>query len=203
VQAGGVLLRQRQHRCATPRKANVMKPPNAIKLTIVPIELKEANEFVAAFHRHHKPVLNHRFSIGVIDQQNNLRGVAVIGRPVARLAGHPRQVLEVTRLATDETPNACSMLYGAAARIGKQLGYGKIQTYILVEEPGTSLKAAGWSMEATSRGRQWKHTDGRPRRTDQPMGDKTRWAMLLNPMPPNEVNSPASRRELFPLFEQE
>jgi hypothetical protein len=129
-----------------------MKPANAIKLTIVPVELKEANAFIAGVHRHHQPTVGHRFSVGVIDEQRNLRGVAVIGRPVARLAGHPRQVLEVTRLATDGTPNACSMLYGAAARVGKQLGYGKIQTYILEEESGTSLRAAGWSMEAMSRG---------------------------------------------------
>jgi hypothetical protein len=180
-----------------------MKPSNAIRLTIVPLELREANEFVAGFHRHHKPVLGHRFSVGVIDERCNLRGVAVIGRPVARLAGHPRQVLEVTRLATDGTPNACSMLYGAAARIGKQLGYGKIQTYILEQESGTSLRAAGWSMEAISQGREWKHTDGVPRRTDQPMGDKARWSMMLNAMPPSKVNLPHRRHESFPLFEGE
>jgi hypothetical protein len=167
-----------------------VKPNNAVKLTIIPVELKEANEFVARIHRHHKPVVGHRFSIGVIDEQINLRGVATIGRPVARLAGHPRQVLEVTRLATDGTPNACSMLYGAAARIGKQLGYGKIQTYILEEESGTSLKAAGWSMEVVSSGGQWKHTDGKPRRTDQPTGKKTRWAITLNAMPPSKINLP-------------
>jgi hypothetical protein len=180
-----------------------MKPGNAIRLTIIPVELTEANEFVGRFHRHHKPVLGHRFSIGIIDEQNNLRGVAVIGRPVARLAGHPRQVLEVTRLATDGTPNACSMLYGAAARIGKQLGYGKIQTYILEEEAGTSLRAAGWSMEAIARGRQWKHTDGKPRRTDQPSGDKTRWVKTLNLMPPGEIELPGRAQAVFPLFEEQ
>ena len=41
------------------------------------------------------------------------------------------EVVEVTRLCTDGTKNACSFLYGAAARIAKEMGYKQIQTYIL------------------------------------------------------------------------
>ena len=148
-------------------------------MRVVPLELAEANAVVAAWHRHHKPCVGHRFSLGVIDDDGVVRGAAIVGRPVARLAGLPREVLEVTRLVTDGTKNACSMLYAAAARTGRQLGYLRIQTYILDEEPGTSLRASGWKSDGPSGGGQWKHTDGKPRRTDQPTGLKERWALEL------------------------
>jgi hypothetical protein len=95
------------------------------------------------------------------------------------LAGAPRDVLEVVRLVTDGTPNACSILYAAAARAGMALGFRRIQTYILDDEPGASLKASGWTYEGTAGGGQWKHTDGKARRTDQPTGIKGRWAKTL------------------------
>jgi len=146
-------------------------------LYVVPVELVEANAFIALHHRHHAPVVGHRFSIGCTDDGGVLHGVCVVGRPVARLAGHPRDVAEVTRLATDGTTNACSMLYGAAARAAKALGFRRVQTYTLVSESGSSLRAAGWVEEGPAGGGQWKHTDGKPRRTDQPIEMKTRWAV--------------------------
>jgi hypothetical protein len=149
----------------------------------VPLELAEANRLVAQWHRHHQPSQGHRFSIGVIDAEGVLHGAAIVGRPVARLAGSPRDVLEVVRLVTDGTRNACSILYAAAARAGLALGYRRIQTYILDEEPGTTLVAAGWSCEGEAGGGQWKHTDGKARRTDQPTGLKARWAKDLATRP--------------------
>lgn len=148
-----------------------------MSLYVVPVELREANEFIAALHRHHAPVVGHRFSIGAVDESGLLRGVCVVGRPVARLAGHPRDVAEVTRLATDGTFNACSLLYAAAARACKAMGFRRIQTYTLPSEGGASLRASGWVDEGTAGGGQWKHTDGKPRRTDQPTDVKTRWAL--------------------------
>lgn len=157
-----------------------MKMTEAIPLTVVPIELKEANDFIASHHRHHYPTIGHRFSLGVIDQTGYLHGICVIGRPVARLAGSPRDVVEVTRLATDGTYNACSMLYAAAARAAKAMGFIKIQTYTLPEEGGASLRASGWHCDGESGGGKWKHSDGKPRRTDQPMEKKLRWSLTLN-----------------------
>jgi hypothetical protein len=148
------------------------------KLVIRPISLAAANEFVGKLHRHHKPVVGHRFSISAIDEESNVVGVAIVGRPVARLT-NAEEVLEVTRVCTDGTPNACSVLYSAAARVGKELGYREIQTFILETEPGTSLKAAGWIVKGRSKGGQWKHTDGNPRRTDQPICPKTKYARIL------------------------
>ncbi len=149
------------------------------RLHVIPLELTEANALVAQWHRHHKPAQGHRFSIGVIDDAGDLHGAAIVGRPVARLAGSPRDVLEVVRLVSDGTYNACSILYAAAARAGLAMGYRRIQTYILDDEPGTTLRASGWASEGEAGGGQWKHTDGRARRTDQPTGMKERWSRTL------------------------
>jgi len=149
-------------------------------LFVIPVELEQANIAISAWHRHHHPCIGHRFSLGIVDVEGVLHGAAVVGRPVARLAGHPSKVLEVTRLVTDGTRNCCSMLYAAAARTGKEMGFERIQTYILAdEETGVSLKASGWVCEGIAGGGQWKHTDGKVRRTDQPVGKKMRWSKAL------------------------
>lgn len=147
-------------------------------MKIKPCELKDANAFIERAHRHHKPVVGHRFSIRVVDGDET-RGVAVVGRPVAR-AVNQRTVLEVTRLATDGTSNACSMLYSAAARIGREMGYEMIQTYVLETEHGASLKASGWERDPTpTAGGAWKRSNGAARRTDQPTCPKWRWFKRL------------------------
>jgi len=148
-----------------------------VYMTIVPITLKAANAFVATYHRHHKPTVGHKFSIG-LSLNDDLIGVAIMGRPVARGSDNGFTI-EVARLCTNGAKNACSMLYQAAARSSKELGYKKIQTYILQSELGTSLKASGWKMEAVTAGGQWKHTDGKKRRTDQPTMPKQRWVREL------------------------
>jgi hypothetical protein len=143
-------------------------------MRVVPLTLKQANEIVASLHRHHKPCVGHRFSIG-LEQDGRLIGAAIIGRPVARAVDQYR-VAEVSRLVTDGTRNACSMLYSAAARAAQAMGFDKIQTYILESEPGTSLKASGWSFETDTVGRDWNCPSRGGRRTDQPMVAKQRWA---------------------------
>lgn len=139
-----------------------------------PLTIAQANDYITRHHRHHKPVVGHRFSIGAEDT-GVLVGIAVVGRPVSR-GCDPYAVAEVTRLATDGTKNACSFLYARAARAAEAMGFDCIQTYILDTEDGTSLKAAGWQMEGEVYGREWKRADGDPRRTDQPNTAKTRWA---------------------------
>lgn len=171
-------------------------------LSIVPVELAEANALVAAWHRHHQPSQGHRFSIGLIDDDGLMHGAAIIGRPVARLAGSPRDVLEVVRLVTDGTPNACSMLYAAAARAGRALGFKRIQTYILESETGVTLRAAGWVCEGSAGGGQWKHTDGKLRRTDQPTEMKQRWVKLLNERPDPLPVKAATDPEWSDLFDE-
>ena len=146
-------------------------------MNIVPISLKKANEVVTQWHRHHKPSRGHKFSIALMKDSVYV-GIAICGRPVAR-GSDDGLTLEVARLCTDGTPNACSKLYGACARVAKEMGYVKIQTYILESEPGISLKASGWIMEAVTAGGQWKRTDGVINRTDQPTEPKQRWVKFL------------------------
>lgn len=151
-------------------------------MKVLPCELREANAFIEAYHRHHGRVQGHRFSLKAVDG-DRLVGVCCVGRPVARLTD-AATVAEVTRLCTDGTKNACSLLYAAAARAAQAMGFSKIQTFVLESEHGTSLKASGWTMDGTSPGGQWKHSDdaGRlwaSRRTDQPTCAKTRWAKIL------------------------
>ena len=142
-------------------------------MQVVPLTLKQANELISQWHRHHKPVVGHRFSIGC-EVDYRLVGAIVVGRPVARAVDQYR-VAEVTRLVTDGTANACSLLYSAAARIAREMGFQYIQTYILEEEPGTSLKAAGWTHDGDTEGGNWNHGWRKGRREDQPMGGKQRW----------------------------
>lgn len=146
-------------------------------MRIVHVELSQANNFVTNLHRHHKPVVGHRFSIGC-QVDDALVGVAIVGRPVARHF-NTQTTVEVTRLCTDGTPNACSFLYQACARAAKALGYEIIQTYILQTETGVSLKACGWRFEQETAGGLWVHSDGKPRRTHQPTMPKQRWARTL------------------------
>jgi hypothetical protein len=154
------------------------------RLRIVPLDLKTANAWVAQVHRHHKPSRGHKFSIGCENEDGVFVGAVIVGRPVARNVNGKVPVtkhttIEVARLATDGTRNACSLLYAAAARAAAAMGYRKIQTYILKSEPGTSLKAAGWQFDADVRGEDWNRPSRGGRRTDQPTEDKQRWIKEL------------------------
>jgi hypothetical protein len=121
------------------------------RLTVVRIGLDEANTFVAQHHRHHKPVQGHIFSVGAALGES-IVGVVIVGRPVSRHRDDGITA-EVTRLCTDGTRNACSFLYGAAARAAFALGFKRIGTYILASEPGTSLTASGWRLIGETDGR--------------------------------------------------
>ena len=100
-------------------------------LTVIPCERDEAKAFIREHHRHHSvPPVSHKFSLAIVDNAGTIRGVAMIGRPVAR-ALDDGWTLEVTRVATDGAKNACSALYGAARRATFALGYTKLVTYTL------------------------------------------------------------------------
>lgn len=129
-------------------------------LSIAPTTLEEANAFVAAHHRHHKPVPGAKFCIAVADG-DVVVGVAIVGRPVARHSDDGT-TLEVNRCCTDGTKNACSMLYGAAWRAAKALGYRRLITYTLPAEGGASLRASGWRLIGERGGGNWS-TPARPR----------------------------------------
>lgn len=119
--------------------------------------MDEANAFVTDLHRPHPPVAGHKFSLGAF-KDGKLCGVAIVGRPVSRMRDDG-QTLEVTRLCTDGTKNACSFLYGAAARACFALGFRRIGTYTLPEEGGASLRGAGWKLLGERGGGDWSRTD--------------------------------------------
>ena len=144
-------------------------------LEIVPITLAEANIFVADHHRHHIPVVGHKFSIGLSDGES-IRGVAIIGRPVAR-GNDTGWILEVTRCCTDGVKNGCSTLYAAAWRAVRAMGYRKLITYTLQTETGSSLRAAGWRVVAQTKGGSW-NCQSRPRVDKHPLQGKLRWEAI-------------------------
>ena len=146
-------------------------------LEIVPISLRGANAYVRDHHRHHKPTVGHKFSIACADG-DKIVGVAIVGRPVSRHLDDHR-TLEVNRLCTDGTHNACSMLYAAAWRVVRAMGYKRLVTYILESEPGTSLKAAGWKCMGKAGGLRW--TGARCPETDlYPAEMKLRWEVTTD-----------------------
>jgi hypothetical protein len=142
------------------------------RLRHVRIELEEAHAFVRAHHRHHKPGPGHLFSIGAALGEK-IVGVAIVGRPVSRMRDDG-VTAEVTRLCTDGTRNACSFLYGAAARAAFALGYERIGTYTLPEEGGASLRGVGWKLIGQRGGGSW-HRNERPRVDTHPTQQKLFW----------------------------
>jgi hypothetical protein len=152
-----------------------------VRLLVVPIHHAEANAFVKLHHRHHNPTIGHKFSVAVADDAGTVRGVAIVGRPVSRHLDNG-WTLEVNRVCTDGTPNACSKLYQAAWRIAREMGYRKLITYTLPEEGGASLRGAGWKLLGERGGGNW-NVKSRPRvDTEQILrGTKSLWEQSNDP----------------------
>lgn len=144
------------------------------RLAIHPMTLREANSFVSQHHRHHGPVRGCICVLSAaVEGSESPCGVAIVGRPVSRML-QDGYTCEITRLCTDGTANAASMLLGRAWRAAKQLGYRRMVTYTLPEESGSSLKAAGFKMIGEAGGGSWSRT-GRPRVDMHPLQAKIRW----------------------------
>ena len=127
-------------------------------LRITPITFKAACAFVKEKHRHNKAPQGHKFSIG-ITCDGILAGVAMIGRPISRHFDNGF-TCEVTRTCTDGSKNANSMLYGAAWKAARAMGYTKIITYTQHDESGISLHAAGWKKVKEINGyNDWQRSD--------------------------------------------
>lgn len=153
-----------------------------MSLEIRPITLRAANAYVAQHHRHNIPTNGHKWSLACYDGER-LCGVAIAGQPVARRLDDG-MTIEVRRVCTDGTHNACSALYGACARVAREMGYARILTYTLETEPGTSLRASGWKDCGECGGGTW-NVPSRPREIAQttlfgteqkyPVCKKRRW----------------------------
>ncbi len=140
-------------------------------LELQPITYREACAYIEQHHRHHKPPQGCKYCIAVNDGEKVV-GVVTVGRPVARNFDDG-WTAEVTRCCTDGTKNAASLLYAAAWRAARAMGYRRCITYTLPTEPGVSLVAAGWRLIGqTSGAGSW---ESRPRRVTWPVGQKQLW----------------------------
>jgi hypothetical protein len=133
-----------------------------VALRLVPVSLAQANEHVAAWHRHSEPVVRAKFCVGAADDEDVLRAVAIVERPKAR-GNADELTVEITRVASDGARNANSLLYGACARAAFALGYRRVITYIEASEGGPSVRAAGFRIIAERPARKGWSTPSRPR----------------------------------------
>lgn len=143
---------------------------------VAPCTVKRAIEFAAAHHRHSEADVGGLWAVKLIRVRRTI-GVALVGRPKARLLDDGFTA-EVTRLcAFDLEMNACSLLYGRCKRAAQALGYDRIVTYTLATESGASLRGAGWREVADVRAEDWDRP-GR-RRKPRPALARVRWEVQL------------------------
>ena len=140
-------------------------------LELQPITLKEARAFINKYHSHNIASIGHKFSVAVNDGEKVV-GVVMVGRPVARHFDNG-WTAEVTRCATDGTKNVASMLYAAAWRCARAMGYKRLITYTLLRENGVCLKAAGYRVVGQTKGQ--GYWTSRPRKIKWEEGPKTLW----------------------------
>jgi len=116
---------------------------------IVPITLKKANSYVKLWHRHCKPTNRNggKFAIA-LEHVGEIIGVAIVGRPTARLLQHGNQPFpgELLRLAVapDAPKGSGSKLYSRAKRIWQLMGGTVLHTYTLDRESGATMRAVGF-----------------------------------------------------------
>lgn len=154
-------------------------------LELRPVTLAEARRFIGEHHRHNLPPITWRFGVGLTNGSPELVGVGMAGNPMAKALADG-VTLEAVRVCTLGTPNACSMLYGALCRAAKALGYRSVITYTLPAEGGSSLKAAGFALEAVCTDtRGWDRPKRRRVQVDlfgeqrTPQVEKWRWRRWL------------------------
>lgn len=130
-------------------------------LFVQPVTLREARAFVERHHRHHGAPQGGILAVAVNDGEHVV-GVGIMGRPVARML-QDGFTAEITRVCVlGGFKNACSLLYRACTRAAFALGYRRVITYTLANEPGTSLRGAGFRTLGVAGGGQWSRPS-RPR----------------------------------------
>lgn len=146
-------------------------------MQIIPLDLKTANEFVTKHHRHNRKVTGHKFSIG-LEKDGQLIGVAIAGRPVARLLDNGKTI-EITRVCVKpQQKNACSKLLARMKQLCQLMGYQKIITYTLQKESQSSLKAIRARIVANVKPSKWD-SPSRPA-IHQPVYDEPKYRWELN-----------------------
>lgn len=154
-------------------------------MRIVPLTLREANDFVELHHRHSCRTSNDggKFAIG-LEADGRLVGAAIVGRPVARML-QEEGTAELLRccVSAGAPKGACSKLASRAKRLWQLMGGLRLVTYTLASESGVSMRAAGFVLEAKVAARSWD-TPTRRREARAIEGQpKRRWAAQLEQVP--------------------
>ena len=152
-----------------------------------PIYRTEARRWIWEHHRHNVPPAGWLGAVAIEDD-GRLCGVGTLGRPSGP-ALQNGTTAEITRCCTDGTKNAASMIYGRLARAAAAFGYVHVVTYTLASEPGTSLRAAGFTLESAPRAREdWRRSEGSIRyqhdlfgQERRPSEPDVRWGRRLTP----------------------
>jgi len=144
---------------------------------IIPLSLREANDFVDAHHRHSARTSNDggKFAIG-LEMAGELVGAAIVGRPIARLLQQPGTAELLRCCVGPGAPDgAGKQLNSRCKRIWQLMCGVRLVTYTLSREAGGSLSGAGFRRvaEAHSNDSKWQQRG----RAARPLADepKTRW----------------------------
>jgi len=165
---------RKQQKRNTERYQTALRKKPQQKLVVVPCTIEQANAYVARMHRHHGAIPIARLAFAVADEAGFVRGVAIVGRP-CNTHLDDGWTLEVRRVCTDGCPNACSLLYGAAWKAARAIGYRKLVTYTLPAEGGASLRAVGWKEVKGCGGDPWKSRKRSRQVNPLSLVKKTRW----------------------------
>jgi len=143
-------------------------------MRVRPISLNAARTWIQGCHRHlRRPVTGWLFGVEILRDDKRI-GVACAARPSARML-QDGVTCEISRVAVLEGErNASSFAYGALRRAARALGYERIVTYTMLDEPGTSLRAAGFRDEGVAGGGQADRPSRRRKPVEQ-SGLKRRW----------------------------
>ena len=165
-------------------------------MTLVPVKLKKLNAYIEDNHRHHGRIRTDFFRVGCqVDER--LAGVVSAGLPNAPMLCKKPTCCEVTRLCTDMTHSAGSLLLGAIVRAGLSLGYRRFVSYTRVDELGTVYRAANWWPVACVKGREWNTGNKRSRKGRKPSTeiiDRIRWECGPEAAPENPKLAHLGRR---------
>jgi hypothetical protein len=170
-------------------------------MRIVPLTTRQANYLVKSWHRHNTPLKSlMSYAVG-LESDGCIVAAAICGRPISP-SDADGFTLEVKRLVSDGTANACSMLYGACVRAAKALGYCKLITFTLPEEGGHSLKASGWTQTKLTNGKQLHTNYATGERTQTQGPQRVRWEITMSAPPskiPYEFDADGGKSKSAPL----
>lgn len=139
------------------------------------VKRADALAFVAKTHRRRPKVQGAMWCVSVRDGAE-IVGVALVGWPARAQSSDEIDTLCVLRVAVKPVvaKNACSMLYGACWRAARAMGADSMVTFTDLDEPGTSLRAAGWIEDGVTSGGEWSRPS-RKRNAAVNAEPKRRW----------------------------